>query len=57
MRLGSKLSYENHRQSVFSRVSKTIGLFGKFQPTLPRKSLVTICKSSARPHLDYTEVI
>ena len=57
MILDSKLSYENHLQSVFSRVNKTIGLLRKFQPTLPRKSLVTIYKSFIRPHLDCGDVI
>ena len=32
MILDSKLSYENHLQSVFSRVNKTIGLLRKFNP-------------------------
>ena len=48
MILDSKLSYENHLQSVFSRVNKTIGLLRKLQPTLPRKSLLTIDKSFDR---------
>ena len=56
MTLDSKLSYENHLQSVFSRVNKTIGLLRKFQATLPRKSLVTIYKSFIRSHLDYGDV-
>ena len=30
---------------------------GKFQPTLPRKSLVTIYKSFVRPHLDYDDAV
>ena len=53
----SKLSYENHLQSVFSRVNKTISLLRKFQPAFPRKSLVTIYKSFIRPNLDYGDVI
>ena len=57
MRINSKLSYENHLHSVFSRVKKTIGLLRKCQPTLPRNSLATICKSFIRPHLDYGGVI
>ena len=39
--LDSKLSFENHLQSVFSRVNKTIDLLRKLQPTLLRKSVVT----------------
>ena len=57
MILDSKLSYENHLQSVFSRVNKTISLLIKFQFTLPRKSLVTIYKSFIRPHLDYEDEV
>ena len=57
MILDSKLSYENHLQSVFSRVNKAISFLRKFQPTLPRKSLLTIYKSFIRPHLDYGDVI
>ena len=57
MILDSKVSYENRLQSVFSGVNKTIGLLRKFQPTLPRKSLVTIYKSFIRPHLDCGDVI
>ena len=57
MILDSKLSYENHLQSVFSRVNKTIGLLRKFQPILPRKFLVTIYKSFIRSHLDYGDVV
>ena len=57
MILDSKISYENHLQSVFSRAKKTIGLLRKFQPTLPRKYLVTIYKSFIRPHLDYGDVV
>ena len=57
MILESKLSFENHLQSVFSRVNKVIGLLRIFQPTLPRKSLVTTYKSFNRPHLDYGDVV
>ena len=57
MRLDSKLNYENHLQSVFRTANKTIGLLSKFQPNLPRNSLLTICKSFIRPHLDYSDVI
>ena len=53
----SKLNYENHVQSVFRTVNKTIGLLRKFQPTLPRNSLVTICKTFIRSHLDCGDVI
>ena len=57
MILDFKLSYENHFQSVFSRVNKTIGLLRKLQPTISRKSLLTIYKSFTRPHLDHGKVV
>ena len=57
MMLGSKLSYENHLQPAFSRVNKTISFLRKLQPTLPRNSLVSICKSFIRPYLDYGDVV
>ena len=53
MILGSKLSYKNHLQSVFSRVNSDIGLLKKCQPALTRKSLAAIYKSFIMPHLDY----
>ena len=56
MILNSKLSYENHLQSVFSRVNKTIGLLRTSQPTVLRKS-VTIYKSFIRRDLNYGDVI
>ena len=55
--LHSKLSYENHLQSVFGRVNETIDLLRKLQPTLQRKSQVKICKSYIRPHLDYADLV
>ena len=36
---------------MLKRISKTVGLFRKFQGILPRTSLITIYKSFARPHL------
>ena len=55
--LDSKLSCDNHLQSVSSSANKTIGVFRKFQPTLPRKPLVIIYKSFIRPHLYDGDVI
>ena len=56
MMLGFKLSYENHLQSVFIRISKTIGYLRKLQPTLPIKTLVTFYKLFIRSHLDYGDI-
>ena len=52
-----KLSYEHHLKFVLNKVKKTIGLLRKFQQILPRHSLITIYKSSIRPHLDYGDIV
>ena len=57
MILDSKLSFDEHLKSVLKRISKTVGLFRKFQGILPRTSLITIYKSFGRPHLDYGDII
>ena len=57
MILDSKLSFDEHLKSVLKRISKTVGLFRKFQGILPRTSLITIYKSFARLHLDYGDII
>ena len=52
-RIWVKLSFGNHLKSV----SRTICSLRKFQGILPRTSLITICKSFARPHLGYGNII
>ena len=42
---------------MFSRVSKTIGVLRKLQPSLPRKSLAPIYKPFIRPQLDYAGIV
>ena len=45
-------------KSYINPMQKNYNLFqAKFQPTFPRKSLVTIYKSFIRPHLDYDDVV
>ena len=39
------------------KVNEAIGLPQKFQKKLPRLILMTIYKTSLRPHLDYGDVI
>ena len=56
IKLDSKPSHENHLQSLFIRVNKTIGLLRKFRSTLSRRSLVTFCKPCTRSYLDYGDV-
>ena len=57
MFLDSKLDFKNYIQSVFNKVSKTIGLLRKLQRILPRPPLITIYKSFIRSHLDYLDII
>ena len=57
MFLDSKLDFKNYIQSVFNKVSKTIGLLRKLQRILPRPPLITIYKSFIRSHLDYVNII
>ena len=51
--LDNKLNFNEHLKGVLDKISKTVGLIRKFQPILPRFSLLTIYKTFVRPHLDY----
>ena len=51
--LDNKLNFNEHLKGIFDQISKTIGLIRKFQPFLPRFSLLIIYKTFVRPHLDY----
>ena len=42
---------------MLTKVNKTIGLLRKLQNIFARGSLLTICKSFVRSHLDYGDVI
>ena len=42
--LGNKLNFNEHLNNLLDLISKTIGLIGKFQPILPRFSLLIIYK-------------
>ena len=55
--LDSKLDFNEHINTVLSKVNKMIAFFQKFQHILPRHSLLTIYKAFIRPHLDYGDVI
>ena len=55
--LDSKLDFNEHINTVLSKVNKMIALLRKFQHILPRHSLLTIYKTFIRPHLDYGDVI
>ena len=57
MFLDDKLNYGEHLKYIANKVNKSIRLLRKIQNLLPRRSLVTICKSFIRPHIDYGDVI
>ena len=55
--LDSKLTFNKHINHILSKVNKSVGLPRKFQPVLPRSSLVTICKTFIGSHFDYADVV
>ena len=55
--LDFRLDFEEQLEIIFKKVSQTIGVPCKLQNLLPRKSLITVCKSFVRPHLDYGDII
>ena len=55
--LDPKLGFDEHIQGILIKTCKIIGLIRKLQPIIPRAALLTIYKSSLRPHLDYGDVI
>ena len=57
MFLETKLDFQEHLKSIFSKVNKTIGLLRKLHHILPRSSSLTNYKSFNRPHLDYGNII
>ena len=55
MVLDSKLTFNEHIKHILSKVDKSIGLLRKFQPVLPRASLLTIYKTFI--HFDYANLV
>ena len=55
MILDTKLDFQEHLKSIFSKVNKTISLLRKFNHILPRSPLLE--KSFIRPHVDYGNII
>ena len=53
----TSLTFDEHIRAITSKVSKYISLLWKLNNRLPGSSLITICKSFVRPHLDYDDVI
>ena len=54
--LDTKLNFQEHIESILSKVNKTIELLRKLQNILPPASLLKIFESIGRPHLDYVDV-
>ena len=53
----SRLDFKDRLEIIFKKVSKAIAILCKFQDLLPRKSLITVCKSFIRPQLDFGDTI
>ena len=54
--LDSCLSFEDHFKTQ-GKINKTLGLLRKLQNILSRKDLLTLCKSSINPDLEYGDKI
>ena len=55
--LDEKLNVVEHIKNIPQKISETMSLFSRFQPILPRSSLLTIYKTFIRSQLDYTDII
>ena len=55
--LDTSLMFDEHINTIISKVSKTIGLLWKLNNRLPRSSHTTSYKSIMKPHLDYDDVM
>ena len=55
--LDEKLNFKEHVDSTISKLDRGIAVLKKLRYSLPRKSLITICKALLRPLLDYGDII
>ena len=55
--LDEELSFKCHIDKKISKANKGIGIICKLNSSLPHFTLLTICCSFMRPHLDYGDVI
>ena len=55
--LDVKLKFVEHIKNITQKVSKIMGLLRRFQPILPKSSLLTIYKTFIKSQLDYADVI
>ena len=57
MHLDEKLNFNTHIREKIAKANKGIGIIRKLSCLWPRESLITICESFVRPHIDYGEII
>ena len=55
--LDENLNFKENINSAISKVNKVIPVIKKLRYTLPRKSLLSICKVFLRPLIDYSDII
>ena len=55
--LDFQLNFREHFDNMLNKVNKTIGLLQKLQKSLPRPTLLKICKAFIRPRLDFGDII
>ena len=55
--LDVKLNFVEHIKNITQKISKTMCLLRRFQPILPRSSLLTIYKTFIRSQLDFADAI
>ena len=55
--LDEKLNFKQHVDNAISKINKGISVIKKLRHSLPRKSLITICKAFLRPLIDYGGII
>ena len=53
----TKLDFQGHLKSIFSKINKTIGSLRKLHHIFPRSPLLTIYKPFIRPHFSYGDII
>ena len=56
MFLNTKLDFQEHLKSMFSKINKSIVLLRQLHHILPGLPLLTISKSFIRSHLDYDDM-
>ena len=55
--LDKKLNFSEHINDELKKTTKSINLLRKLNLNLPRSSLLILCKSFIRPHLDYDDLV